>query len=607
MSHRVHPTLGHPPQPQRQLTDEEQKAEQQQQQQQLQQQQLDQAARPPAGEPDVENPCEIPPCQTETTPSRPSTFSKSNTQRLSRRVSSRMSVVMSSLTDVEERGTYMGMRKTDADREFVQSVIKNDASALAVLDVKAPHLGATRNERFRLTLRAYPWHCLVTLSMCVIPVLVGSIPIGIGALHASKMIEAFPDLSATYAEMELMGWARPPASQYLEAFVSFINNAMLYVMMTSVMCSLYDYKLVLACVVRSGLPFCLLHCFIAPAWAILRSQGVALSSGLMMMVLTACVFAYVISLMRLLGRRINDATLWWKITFFWLLPLLIIFSLYQYLVLPSLSEMDDWSKLVLAAFVNPLLFECVMMANRMIVRSLPDHDESVAGIMPCAAMSMKKCFGRYVCYLILDPTVAILASVLLATWEFCAAAHVRMRDVFLYSVGMNSTDKAEKEAAIKRVMKHPRNVLMRTRNAHNETVLELCFSTTALILILSYRVSLDGKGLPPIGSLLQNYAVQITTELLVDLAIIAWLTVIVKQPVLSVSHKLFRGYTYIISVFVMWGNGWYLISSVVEYTYAHVSGAEPDWFLLTNEVQGSLVNVTYLCNTYPSPANTMCD
>ena len=603
MSHRVHPTLGHPPQPQEQLTDEEQQTEQQTEQQQ----QTDQAKRPPAGEPDVENPCEIPPCE-ETTLSRPSRLSKSNTRRLSAsgRVSARMSVVMDKLTVTEERGLYMGMRKSDADRKFVDAVINNDLSSLGVLSDKAPHLGVTKTKRFWMTLRAYPRHCLMTLSMCVIPILAGCIPIGIGALHASKMVDAFPDLSATYADMEMMSWARPPVSQYLEALVSFINNCGLYLMMTSVLCCIYDYKIVLPCIARSGLPFALLHVMIAPAASIARSKGIAISNGLLMMMLTACAFVFALASLRLLGRRVNDSTLWWKLFFFWLLPPGICFSLYQYLVLPSLSEMGDWSKLVLAAFVNPLLFEVVMMMTRMVTRSMPDHDESVAGIVPCAAMTIKKCVGRYVCYLILDPTVAILASVLLAAWEFASAAHVRMRDVFLYSIGMSSTEKAVKEAAIKRLMKHPRNVLMRTRNAHNETVLELCFSTTALILILAYRVSLDAKGLPPIGSLLQNFAVQITTELLVDLAIIMWLTVVVKQPVLSVSHKLFRGWTYMISVFVFYGNGFYLCSSVIEYTYAHVGEAGPDWFLLTAEVQDSLVNATYLCATYPSPANTLC-
>ena len=138
------------------------------------------------------------------------------------------------------------------------------------------------------------------------------------------------------------------------------------------------------------------------------------------------------------------------------------------------------------------------------------------------------------------------------------------------------------------------------------TVFEICFSVTALILIVVNKVSLDGKGLPPIGSLLQNFGVQWTTEVIVDLAIIMWLTVMARQPVLAVSHKLFRGWTFMISIFLFFGNGFYLCSSVIEFTYAHVGGAEPNWFLLTTDVQDSLVNASYLCATYPSPANDLC-
>ena len=109
MSHRVHPgTPGHPPQPQPQVTDDDLK------QQQQQQQQLDKAAWPPAGEPDVESPGETPPCHAETTSTRPSTFSKQNTQRLS--VSGRVVRALGRLREglVRSAGGYDALRAEDA-------------------------------------------------------------------------------------------------------------------------------------------------------------------------------------------------------------------------------------------------------------------------------------------------------------------------------------------------------------------------------------------------------------------------------------------------------------------------------------------------------------
>ena len=157
-------------------------------------------------------------------------------------------------------------------------------------------------------------------------------------------------------------------------------------------------------------------------------------------------------------------------------------------------------------------------------------------------------------------------------------------------------------------MASKRNALMRTRCGHNETVLEICFSVTALILILANNISLDGKGLPPIGSLLQNFFVQWTTEVIVDFAIIMWLTVMARQPVLAVSHRLFRGWTLMIAVFVFFGNGFFLCSTVVEYTYAHLAHHEGDatWYLLTADVEKQMLNYSTLCEMFPSPASPHC-
>merc|ERR1711988_601960 len=102
-------------------------------------------------------------------------------------------------------------------------------------------------------------------------------------------------------------------------------------------------------------------------------------------------------------------------------------------------------------------------------------------------MTTKKCFGRYVCYLIIDPTLAAMASVLLALWEFLAAANTKRRDAFLYRLQVSNKD-GKAEATVSAVMSNRRNALMRTHCAHNETVLEICFSVTALILIVTNKV-----------------------------------------------------------------------------------------------------------------------
>ena len=221
---------------------------------------------------------------------------------------------------------------------------------------------------------------------------------------------------------------------------------------------------------------------------------------------------------------------------------------------------------------------------------------------------MKKCVGRYICYLIADPGIATLASLLLAAFEVLFAMSVAVRDRFVYKLQAQFAPIEDKQAAVNAVMKHNQNKLLRIRNAHNETTLEIIFSTTGLILIVAYGVSLNGETLPSPASLVSNFAVQWTSELFVDFLVIAWLTVINRQPVLETSHQLFKGWTALMCVFAAFGNGFFMCSVVIEFTYARVAGVGNDvyWRLLTDEVDSQMFNYTTLCNMYPSDASPFC-
>merc|ERR1712196_493850 len=105
---------------------------------------------------------------------------------------------------------------------------------------KPAHMGSTALERMLLVLHQYPKHCLMTNLMCVMPILVGCVPIALGALHASLMVGSLPPgVSATYAQIEKMTAVRSVASKLLEALVSLVNNCSLYLMLVSTMCCLY--------------------------------------------------------------------------------------------------------------------------------------------------------------------------------------------------------------------------------------------------------------------------------------------------------------------------------------------------------------------------------
>ena len=379
---------------------------------------------------------------------------------------------------------------------------------------------------------------------------------------------------------------------------------MMFVIFTS---ALYGFDIVLPVIWNYSLPFWSLHVLVAFYKPLLVHIGFALSDRMVSAVMNLLIVVGTIVFAFKLGKKIGDSSLWWKILFFFAVPPIILQSIYRYILLPRISSMSNVELLLLAAIVNPLLNEVGLILARELARSLHAKDESVLGIVPCAMMAMKKCVGRYVCYLITDPTIAALASVAIALTEVLFAVHVAVRDRWVYQLQAYFAPIEDKKEAIRRVMNARKNELLRIRFAHNETSMEICYSVTSLIMILTYAVSLDGANLPEIGPLLANFAVQWSSEMIVDLLVVVWLTVICKKPVLAVAHKLFRGWTIAMAFFVWFGNGYFMAATVPLFTYAHMSGGEPKWFLLSQETQDQMMNATALCAQFPSPANQFCE
>jgi hypothetical protein len=147
------------------------------------------------------------------------------------------------------------------------------------------------------------------------------------------------------------------------------------------------------------------------------------------------------------------------------------------ILFPNLSSMSNMQLVLLASFINPLVFEATpthrpawpcstllsfasrnthhprcpptplarcthpparaspssveqfsLICARLVTRSINEHDEACSGIPPCVAMVFKKCFGRYIIYLITDFWLALLTSIILGVWEIFAAANVAVRD-----------------------------------------------------------------------------------------------------------------------------------------------------------------------------------
>jgi len=530
-----------------------------------------------------------------------------------------------SFLNIVDGGEYRGMRKSPEDTKLVDAItdnyIMNRTMAPEIDPAKIgytmAHLGATKKERAWLVCKQYPMHCVHTNAACILPVLAGCIPIAIGATQAAILVNEFPDTTAKMVTLEDLVYARSFGSMMMEVLMCANNTLSTWIMAVALLCCMFDGKIVRSCAMKTALPGAIVHASVACASVFLMWFEIDIF-GLVYPVGTFAVILGMGSLSYILGKRVKDKTLWWKFFFFVVLLPVVAYLVYGLILFPNLSSMSNMQLVLLASFINPLVFEFSLICARLVTRSINEHDEACSGIPPCVAMVFKKCFGRYIIYLITDFWLALLTSIILGVWEIFAAANVAVRDRWIYKMQVaccGGGDKQNVMGDIGKVMRHPRNMMMRTRNAHNETVLELCFSMTALIFVVAYRVSLDGSAPPSMGYLFANFFQQWVTELVVDFIVIMWLTVMAKQPVIAVSHKLFKGWTLMMCIFVYWGNGYLLVNAVIDDTYARIGDNVPfsphqgdiNWFLLNDDVKAVMPNASVLCSMFPSDANIYCD
>jgi hypothetical protein len=79
-------------------------------------------------------------------------------------------------------------------------------------------------------------------------------------------------------------------------------------------------------------------------------------------------------------------------------------------------------------FINPIVWEFVLVVSRILARALAHVHESVLPCLPAIVMSMKKMLGRFVIGLIEDPTLVLWASILLGIAEFLQITSLAVRD-----------------------------------------------------------------------------------------------------------------------------------------------------------------------------------
>jgi len=296
-------------------------------------------------------------------------------------------------------------------------------------------------------------------------------------------------------------------------------------------------------------PIIIIITFVMLAHALAWSEGSTFVSSRMFVIqvqvygICFCLFGV------LVGRHTKQTQMWWQFTYYVVMYAILLLSVeYAFLRYNVYQEMSDLEKIIVGTVIIPLCFEIFMATpGRYMVRTWRHHHESTSLCLVALSMATSKGVTRMMVSLVKDFNYVIVGSLLIGFQVFISVSSVRVRDQFGYWLMGRSLDNP---ADAFNTMRAAKNRFLRCRLAHLETQLELAFTASAIFTV--FIMDISGEADPPHkpstgADLLISFAIQYGSEVAIEFICISWLCVMDKQPILTVAHNNFRGYTWYLS------------------------------------------------------------
>jgi hypothetical protein len=329
------------------------------------------------------------------------------------------------------------------------------------------HSGGTASERLCRALDQFPRHYLRTIGTCVLPALVGMVPILTAGLHAKRMVADLPHIAATYDDFEKLSEVRSGISLALEGVKSFLGTIVHLAMVVAVLLALVSSRIVLPSI-RIVVPVCCvcavtlgqLNIFMAPATGSTLFWNIVQLSNVIVVLAVAW-------LARSIGRRVGDGTFWWKFILFYFVYYIVLLYTNNFII-EKIPSMSDENKVVHVAIVIPIIFELELTVQRLIVRSFSEHHESAAWVLLSQSLATKSAFSRF-----------MVATIRSSGFTFLCALHFPLgsedwRDRQLYRLikrccgttqpeGTSAVDALSPDLKFDDPTRHWRNISLRER------------------------------------------------------------------------------------------------------------------------------------------------
>lgn len=480
----------------------------------------------------------------------------------------------------------------------VQKKLDEIMEGKVVAGVPKCHTLPTGKERFKQMCKEFPKHITHTCLACIIPCLVGALPVIIVGFKARWLKDEWPGYVGKLTDYDHNSYPFVGGGYYAYThFQGVTNRTGYYIVAVATACIIWNPKDLLKPMLWITVPGYIVH----SSWGIIyrfdmRHPGSPGCFALRKVMFAGQAFVLFVTLC-ICGCRIQRysgmagfAVMYMVINF-----LLIGFMvIYEAMLWDRIKSDGDGFKLIVAAFLNPLIYEGLLTACRLVVRGMPHAHESTLPVLVSIIVASKKMIGRFVITLMQSPTYVLLASIILAFAEFAFISTLVVRDKFMYKCCFKNRNRSQFDvlAAMK---KHK---LLRVRNAHMETVLEMCFIVIAALIVIITDISVDGYSRQSVGLIIANIFMQIFIEFGVDFACCSWLTVMAKQPMLAVSHLNFKGWTLWVSA-LMWFSCCFMMDNVVSEVIGNANDHETAFTLFDANIEaetwdrrGGMLNLT---------------
>jgi len=171
---------------------------------------------------------------------------------------------------------------------------------------------------------------------------------------------------------------RSTTSLVAECFKAFVARASLPLAVVLVLCSQVSPEVVLRSSRCTLLPLGVIHVAAGSSIVVIRSFGAHHITEWLELVMYASILVGFLSFVVQIGRRISNASFWWKMTIWFMVNFVLSYVSFEVLF-AALPDLADLHKALFVMIVAPAVTEVALTIGRFVTREIPERHEAQAG------------------------------------------------------------------------------------------------------------------------------------------------------------------------------------------------------------------------------------